>query len=121
MHVELGDLYGDQGAYDEAVEQYRSAAELRPDFPDVRNRLARALMERGDLQASLDELEDLLDENPGYLEARVNLGLVYYRMEQFERAAAEWHSCLQRDPENPKARAFLQMLKGRGAGEERTG
>lgn len=121
MHMELGDLYADLGSYPDAIEQYRKASSLRPDFPDVRNQIARAMMERGDLRASVQELESLLRERPDYVEARVNLGLAYYQLNQRERAAAEWHACLQRDPEHPKARAFLQMLNGQAVGEEGRG
>lgn len=121
LHMEIGDLYADLGAHPDAIEQYRSALKLRPDFPDVRNRMARTFMEQGDLQRSIDELEDLLSENPDYVEARVNLGLVYYQMGQREKAAAQWHACLQRDADHPKARAFLQMLHGQTVGKEERG
>ena len=50
MHMELGDLYADLTSHTNAVNQYRSAAALRSDFLDIRNKLARALMERGNLE-----------------------------------------------------------------------
>ncbi|HEU0052693.1 MAG TPA: tetratricopeptide repeat protein, partial [Longimicrobium sp.] len=38
-HLELGDLYADAGAPEEALAQYRAAAALRPQFLDIRNKL----------------------------------------------------------------------------------
>ena len=121
LHMELGDLYADLGSYVEAVAQYKSAANLRPDFLDIRTKLARALMERGELRGAMDELNNVLAENPGYIEARVSLGLVHYRAGQYDAAAAEWRACLKQVPDHPKARAFLNMPRTHAAGEEGTG
>ncbi|NIR42504.1 MAG: tetratricopeptide repeat protein [Gemmatimonadetes bacterium] len=121
MHMELGDLYADLGSYPQAIDQYRSAAQLRADFLDIRTKLARALMESGDLNAARRELDGVLAENSDYVEARVNLGLVFYRAGQHEKAAAEWRACLQRNPDHPKARAFLNMPRSPAAGEESGG
>lgn len=121
MHMELGDLYADLGSYRQAVEQYTSAVRLRPDFLDIRNKLARALMERRDLQEALKELQAILADHPDYVEARVNLGLVFYRLGQYDLATEEWRTCLQRNPDHPKARAFLNMPRSQDAGEEEAG
>jgi tetratricopeptide (TPR) repeat protein len=121
MHMELGDLYADLGSYAEAVEQYQRAATLRPDFLDIRTKLARALMEHGRLAEATDELNRVLAESPDYVEGRVNLGLVLYRAGQHDLAAAEWRACLQRVPDHPKARAFLNMPRTKAAGGEGNG
>lgn len=121
MHMELGDLYADLGSYEEAVDQYRHATALRPDFLDIRTKLARSLMERGDLESAKDELDSVLDENAEYVEARVSLGLAYYRASEYDAASAEWQICLQQDPDHPKARAFLNMPRTQVAGEEGSG
>ena len=118
MHMELGDLYADLGSYVQAVEQFRSAAQLRPDFLDIRTKLARALMENGEQEEARKELDGVLADNPDYIEARVTLGLVHYRAGQSDLAAAEWRACLQRAPDHPKARAFLNMPRAKAAGEE---
>lgn len=118
MHMELGDLYADLGSYVQAVGQYRSAARLRPDFFDIRTKLARALMENGELDEASEELTGVLAENPDYVEARVALGLVHYRAGRSKQAIAEWQACLDRAPDHPKARAFLNMPRAQAAGEE---
>lgn len=118
MHMELGDLYADLGSYVQAVLQFRSAAQLRPDFLDIRTKLARALMENGEQEEARKELDGVLADNPDYIEARVTLGLVHYRAGQSDLAAAEWRACLQRAPDHPKARAFLNMPRAKAAGEE---
>ncbi|MGH7545117.1 MAG: tetratricopeptide repeat protein [Gemmatimonadota bacterium] len=111
LHAELGDLYRELAGRSEAIAQYRAATRLRPDFLDLRNKLARSLIEAGELTAAKTELESILQQNADYADARVNLGLVYYRSGDEEGAAREWRLCLQRHPDEAKARAFLKMLR----------
>ena len=112
-HAELGDLYTEAGALDEAIEAYRRALELRPRFVDIRNRLSRALLEAGDADGARTELEAILDINPAFLSARVNLGLARYRAGDLEGARREWERALAQSPAHPAATSFLRMIENR--------
>jgi tetratricopeptide (TPR) repeat protein len=111
MHAQLGDLYAEGGALDEAVRQYRTAKEIRPRFIDIRNKLGRALIEHGALDEAVDELESILEINPGFIGARANLGLARYRSGDHGAAEAEWKRCLVQQPENAQVQSFLGMLR----------
>ncbi len=110
-HAELGDLYMAASAPEEAVVQYWAALELRPSFIDIRNKLAMALMQLGELDQAEAQLQTAIEANPEFLMARLNLGLVHFRRERFEEAAAEWHRCAERHPDHPQVRAYLAMLE----------
>jgi tetratricopeptide (TPR) repeat protein len=109
-HAALGDLYVESGALVEGAAQYRAALELRPDFPDIRNRLARTLMDLGDLEGARTELEATLQGSPRFVAARLNLGLAHFKLGHAEVAAREWEQCLGLEPGNDRARVFLGML-----------
>jgi tetratricopeptide (TPR) repeat protein len=114
-HAQLGDLYLAAGAMIEAGEQYRAALDLRPQYHDIRIKLAQALMQTGESEAAARELRTVVDANPRFLAARLNLGLVYFRLGDRERAQREWESAQQQHPTNPQVRAYLAVLE-RGAG-----
>ena len=109
-HAELGDLYQEAAAPAEAAAQYRRALEMRPRFHDIRNKLAEALLQLGELDAAEEQLQTALAGNPRYVPVRLNLGLVHYRRGNLERAAREWEECRSLDHDNPQLRAFLAML-----------
>ncbi len=109
-HAAVGDLYLEGGAAPQAVEQYRLALGMRPQFVDIRNKLGRALLQLGQLAEAETELKQALQDNPRFVAARVNLGLVYYRGGATDAAAHEWQESLASAPENAQARAFLAML-----------
>lgn len=110
-HMELGDLYCEAGAPTEAVEQFRTALTMRPRFHDIRNKLAQALLQIGDLDRAAEELETVLHGNPRFLAARLNLGLVHFRRGDHAAATREWDICRQQQPANPQVRAYLAMIE----------
>ncbi len=119
-HAELGDLYAEAGSLPEAEEQYRRACEIRPRFLDLRNKLARTLMELARLDDAVAELRAVLEVNPAFAAARTNLGLALYRAGDLEGAEAEWERCLAQQPGNAQVSGYLGMIR-RQRGAPQTG
>src|SRR5690606_4798571 len=109
-HAQLAETYRQAGATREAVEQLRLAVDLRPRFADIRNRLARALIDSGDPASAIAELEQILEVNPNFVTARINLGLAWYRSGDPERARREWQQCLAQRPDDPQVAGYLRMI-----------
>jgi tetratricopeptide (TPR) repeat protein len=109
-HLELGDLYGEAGAPEEAVEQYRAAIGLRPQFLDIRNKLGRTLLDLGRADEALRELSEVLAAKPSFGAARANLGLAHYRAGRLDQAEAEWRRCLEMHPGDAQVSGYLGML-----------
>jgi tetratricopeptide (TPR) repeat protein len=121
-HADVGDLYQEAGAPMEAAVQYRRALEMRPRFHDIRNKLAQALLQLGDLDSAIEQLQLALEGNPRYVPARLNLGLAWYRKGRIEDAEREWQECRLQESRNPQVRAYLALLeqereKSVGAGQ----
>jgi tetratricopeptide (TPR) repeat protein len=113
-HKQLGDLYLEAGAAEEAAKQYGAALVMRPNFHDIRNRLAQALLQLNDLDGAIKELQAVLTVNPRFLAARLNLGWVYFRSGDREAASREWEIAVQQQPTNPQVRAYQAMLNKAG-------
>jgi tetratricopeptide (TPR) repeat protein len=109
-HAELGDLYLAAGNAQEAASQFLAALELRPQFHDIRNKRAAALLALGRTGEAISELRAVLEGNPRFLSARLNLGLACYREGRLEEAAAEWRACAAQQAEHPQVRAYLALL-----------
>ncbi len=109
-HAELGDAYAEAGALDRAVTQYRTACNLGPGFPDLRYRLARLLLEAGRPLEARDELERVVAERPGFVDAQAALGLAHYLSGDAGGAEQVWRACLAARPENARVEAYLAML-----------
>ncbi|MFP8875293.1 MAG: tetratricopeptide repeat protein, partial [Myxococcota bacterium] len=103
-HAQLGDLYLVANRPKEA------AIEVRPRFMDIRTKWAESLIEAGDLDRARVELEVILESRPGFVGARVRLGVVYQRSGDTEGAIREWTRCAADDPKDMRPRAYLASV-----------
>lgn len=110
QHAALGEAYAEAGAIGEAVDQYRRATALAPAFADLRYRLARLLLEGNDPLEARVELERVLADRPGFIDAQASLGLAHYLAGDAAGARTVWRACLERQPENARVEAYLAML-----------
>jgi len=109
-HAQLGDLYLVAGHPDEAAKHYEAALAVRPRFMDIRSKFAESLIELGELDRARVELETVLEARPGFVGARIRLGLVHHRLGDNQTAVREWTRCAKDDAEDMRPRAYLASV-----------
>ncbi len=114
QHAELGQMYAQAGALNDAIREYQRAITLGPTFADLRYRLARLMLETGRTLEARDELERVVRERPHFLDAQAALGLARYLSGDAPGAEAIWTECLNIRPENPRVEAYLSMMERSG-------
>jgi tetratricopeptide (TPR) repeat protein len=110
-HLELADLYFRYRRYDEAIEEYAKAAMLDPTTLDIRIRLAKAYAKKGFLSRAMQELKQLKNEQPHFIPARIQLGLLHYSQGNVLDAELEWEAVIEIEANHREALAYLQMAK----------
>ena len=73
MHNNLGTVFGEQGQYPDAVEQFKSAITIAPDDLEYRTNLATALAASRRYEEARAELRAVLAIDPNYEAARAVL------------------------------------------------
>jgi len=112
-HLALGHDYRAAGSLDRAIEQYRRALELRPQFNDVRLALSRALVERGHHDEAAKVLDEVLRLRPSWLDAMLLRGMVAYLQGDLNAAETIWQDASMRHPEEPRLEIYRSMLARR--------
>jgi tetratricopeptide (TPR) repeat protein len=88
-HLFLGVILKEDQQLDAAERHFARALELRPGDPGVRYQLATVHLGRNENDRALALLEPLAQESPQFIEARVSLATVYYRMRRKEEGDRE--------------------------------
>lgn len=114
-HTYLGQVLANQNRWDEAIKSYRKAL-TNPLYstPDLaRFHLGRALAHQGDLQGSMEALEDATTVSPSNIPpAMINLelGRVYYKLGYTERAREALKKVTTVDKGGEYAAAATELL-----------
>jgi tetratricopeptide (TPR) repeat protein len=98
-HHNLGEDLFEAGRLDEALEQFRAAAELHPGGDKEQGDLGLALMQKGNYPEAIDHLKAALSINPDLYAVHNGLGLAYSRTGHAEWAEASFRQALKLQPE----------------------
>jgi uncharacterized protein (AIM24 family) len=97
------------GQLEEARAQLEAAYQLQPDNEKGQNLLGLAYFKLGHFDRAAEIYEGLVRENAGDPTLRVNLGLVYLKSSQLQRAIREFERAVQLSPEHAKAHNYLGL------------
>ena len=117
LHAELGELYLALGQNEEAIQEYRKALMVAPDYPDLRIRMVVALREAGKVAEGLEEAEKVLAGHPENVPARIQQGILLYLSGRKGNARRAWEEALFRDPTNKLVQLYLNTLDRETVGE----
>lgn len=113
-HDELGELYFRYQRFMEALEQYYKALNLSARKPELTMKVVETLIKVGEEHKALRELRSLITTYPGFLTARLKLGVLLYESGDTLAAVEEWERVLERQPENAEAKRLLNLAQATG-------
>lgn len=87
-HFFLGKIYAERKVYDAAEKAFKRTLELQPDLEEPRNELIKIYKSKGLRQKVVQTYEDILQENPGDVGARLEFGYFQHQLGNFEDAEA---------------------------------
>lgn len=112
-HTFLGWTYSFLGRLEEAIAECRRAIEVDPDFGNPYNDIGAYLIEQGQLDAAIPWLEKATraPRYENYCFPHYNLGRIYERKRQWNKAIECYRRSLSCNPRYPLARAALRRLR----------
>jgi tetratricopeptide (TPR) repeat protein len=95
LHIAMGNMYQALGNTDLAVDSYLRAVALDPTNPDPLNRIALAEARVGNYGIASQYAADAVDKDPNNPRLHGNLGRMYYRNGEIEKAINELRLAVQ--------------------------
>ena len=112
-HCNLGVALAAQGESDEAIQQYKQALQLEPDFVEAHNDLANELAAQGNLDEAIQHWDRALELQPNYPQAHNNLAAHLAKQGKLDEAVKHWEQALQLDPAYAEAEYNLGLTLAR--------
>ena len=110
-HFQLGRLKDAQGSYQEAIDNYETAIELDPTHQKALFHLAYACDLRGEDAAAIDYYKQIKNNSPVYVNALLNLAVLYEDTCEYEKADSCATMVLLSHPNHKKAQLFLKDIE----------
>jgi Flp pilus assembly protein TadD len=92
-----------------AIQAYRRALELKPDYPIVLSSLAGIHVQRREYETALALIQRAISIDPGDPELLSNLGSIYYETARYQDAARAFGKAIELDPGELRAQFNLGL------------
>ncbi|MGI5826342.1 MAG: tetratricopeptide repeat protein, partial [Patescibacteria group bacterium] len=109
-HNNLGDLYARRGEFDKAVEEFKTAIALLPNYGDAYHNLANTYLQMNQLDLAIGGYLNALKHNPGLWQSHQNLAAIYAHQGHFDLARKHLNQALEIVPNNESLKTALQKL-----------
>jgi Tfp pilus assembly protein PilF len=111
----IGWSYYKKGDSARALDMLNRALTIKGNQPDTENRIATIYLEEGRLDKAKVILLELIKKIPNFAEARLNLGIIYYKEKDFVAARREFKSVLDLVDRNSEeaglARGYMDLIE----------
>src|SRR6185369_7395194 len=103
----LGSAFQSAGRIDEAIDQYKKAIAIKPDYAPAYSNLGSALLSKGDATGAINAYQQALSIDPDFSDAHFNLGNALMRVGDPVRAIPHFRRVLNNAPDSVDARTNL--------------
>lgn len=111
LRIQLGNAYYDANLYQEAARAYEEGIAMKPQGPEVETDLATCYHYLGRDDKTLQALDRVLQEHPGFAQALFNKGVILQAARNDAAGAvAAWKELLRLNPDYPNRTELEQKI-----------
>ncbi len=108
-HNNLGDMYGRHGDLNRAVEEFKAAIALRPNYSEAHHNLGNVYMQQKKDDLALQSYTTALKYNPYLWESYLSIAALHFEKQEYETAINYIKKALSISPGNLKLYANLAI------------
>lgn len=111
IYNSIGFYFYKLGKYQAAIEYYKEAITLRPEYPVSYNNLGVAYLKENQLQLAEENFKKAIELDTKYVKATCNLAVVYFKLRRYDEAQELYFRAKFLDPEYVNERVTLLKNK----------
>ena len=98
-HFNLGNVYQENGDFEQAIGAYKRSLALKPDYVEALNNLANVLKKQGKFKRALEVYNKALQLKPDFAEVHFNVGNLFEEQNIFKEAIMAYKAALVHKPD----------------------
>lgn len=103
IHIFKGIQSDDLGKYTQALDEFKKAIEINPDYADSYNKRGLVYYNQAQYELAIKDYNFAIQLNPKYTDAYNNRGIVYFELEKYDLAISDYSKAIELDPKYAKA------------------
>lgn len=111
IHNNLGDVYARQGDMQKAIEEFKTAIAINPNYADAYHNLGNTYQTMGQLDAAVENYQTALSINPNLWQSYQNLAAIYFNAGQFDLAEENIKKALEVNPGDQNIQNALKYIQ----------
>ena len=98
------------GRFPRAIDLYKRAIELKPDYAEAYNNMGVAYKENSDFTSAIESYNNAINLNPDLVEAYNNLGLAFNKLGEYKKSLETYQKVLELKPDYAEAHNNLGVV-----------
>lgn len=109
-HLNMGDVYSNQGRWVDSVREFQTSIKLAPEHPHGYHNLANVYHTTGEYELAITNFQIALEKDPNLYQSHEQLGIIYIELKEFTKAKEEFQKALLINPNSQIAQLGLQEV-----------
>ncbi|MFC1819778.1 tetratricopeptide repeat protein [Thermodesulfobacteriota bacterium] len=106
--LSIGKAYSDKGEYKKAIQAYKQAIRISPDYAEAHYYLGKAYSKLGDYSEAIEAFKQVIRIGSNYAAlAHYNIGVAYRKTEEYQKAIEAFKQAIRIKPEHDDAQFDL--------------
>lgn len=113
IHNNLGDVYGRQKNYEKAVEEFKKAVEINPNYADAYHNLGNTYIEMGKIEEALESYQKAVSINPNLWQSYQNIAAIYFERGNYQKSYEMIKKAAETNPNDPNIQGNLKIIESK--------